>query len=81
MEYIAQVKLNYLDSQEMSSYQQSSNLKEDQETECHPLWFSSDAICTGLSPSKQQPARRLNAGAVGHNPRQHLVPWVAKAIP
>ena len=37
MEYIAQVKLNYLDSQEMSSYQQSSNLKEDQETECHPL--------------------------------------------
>lgn len=36
MEYITQVKCNYLDSQEMSSYKQSSNLKEDQETMCHP---------------------------------------------
>lgn len=36
MEYIVQVKCNYLDSQEMSSYKQSSNLKEDQETMRHP---------------------------------------------
>lgn len=36
MEYIAQVKCNYLDSQEMSSYEQSSNLKEDEKTMCHP---------------------------------------------
>ena len=69
VEYIAQVKLNYLDSQEMSSYQKSSNLKEDQETECHPLWFSSDAICTGLSPSKQAASQEAKCRSSGSQPQ------------
>lgn len=69
MEYIAQVKLNYLDSQEMSSYQQSSNLREDQETQCHPLWFSSDAICTGLSPSKQAASQEAKCRISGSQPQ------------
>lgn len=69
MEYIAQVKLNYLDSQEMSSYQQSSNLKEDQETESHSLWFSSNAICTGLSPSKQAASQEAKCRSSGSQPQ------------
>lgn len=36
MEYIAPVKHNYLDAKEVNSYKQSSNLKENQETTCHP---------------------------------------------
>lgn len=52
MEYIAPEKYNYLDAEEVNSSKQSSNLKKNQETTCHPPLIQRGCQATDQSRGK-----------------------------